>query len=172
MFTDVRSGWCSFACVSLLSAASGFAQSSPAAPLPAALQTAQRVFISNAGADSGLFPHPFSGGPERFYDQFYAAVKGMGRFDIVSDPGEAELVLELRLIAPSGPSDPNKVKGASDPLPMFRLTIFDRKSHYALWTLTRSIDRAVSQKSHDRNFDDAMAALALDLKRVTMKSAT
>ncbi len=35
------------------------------APVPQALMKAKKIFLSNAGADSGLFPHPFSGDPDR-----------------------------------------------------------------------------------------------------------
>jgi hypothetical protein len=43
----------------------------PLAPVPPPLLNAKKVFISNAGADSGLFPHPFSGDPDRPYNQFF-----------------------------------------------------------------------------------------------------
>jgi hypothetical protein len=142
------------------------------APVPASIFTAKKIFISNAGADSGLFPHPFSGGEERAYNQFYAAIEGWGRYEIVGDPAEAELVFELQLNAPNGPANANKAKGASDPLPMFRLVIFDGKTHYVLWALTESIDEALVQKTHDRNFDDALSALVLDLKSLHGKAAT
>jgi hypothetical protein len=137
------------------------------APVPPPLLNAKTVFISNAGADSGLFPHPFSGDPDRPYNAFYAAIQGWGRYQLVSDPSDADLVFELHLIAPPGPSSPNKQYGASDPLPMFRLVIFDRKTHYVLWTLTESIWIAVLQKTHDNNFDMALAAITMDLKRLT-----
>src|SRR6202049_3344852 len=132
------------------------------APVPPVIYVAKKVFISNAGADSGLFPHPFSGDPDRAYNEFYAGIQGWGRYQIVTDPSEADVVFELQLIAPNGPSNANKVKGASDPLPMFRLVIFDRKTHYVLWALTESIDAANLQKTHDRNFDEALAAITLD----------
>ncbi len=148
------------------------AQGVATAPIPPALTTAKTVFISNAGADSGLFPHPFSGSSARAYDEFYAAVRGMGRFELVNEPAQADLVLELQLTAPNGPKDADKTKGASDPLPMFRLTILDRKTHYVLWALTQSIDRANLQKTHDKNFDDALGALANDLKMITRASQT
>jgi hypothetical protein len=138
--------------------------------VPSAISTAKKVFISNAGADSGLFPHPFSGRPDRPYSEFYAAVQGWGRYEMVSDPAEADLVFELQLSAPNGPANANKVKGASDPLPMFRLVIFDRKTHYVLWALTESIDIAYVQKTHDRNFDDALAAVLTDLKAVVNRA--
>jgi hypothetical protein len=136
------------------------------APLPPALLNGKKVFLSNAGVDSGLFPHPFSGGTDRAYNQAYAALLKEGQYELVSDPGDADLVFELRLSAPYGPANANKVKGASDPLPMFRLTIFDRKTHYVLWALTESIEEANLQKTHDHNFDDALAALMGDLKTV------
>jgi hypothetical protein len=142
------------------------APSMPLAPVPPALLNARTVFISNAGADSGLFPHPFSGDPDRAYNEFYSDIEGWGRYQIVTDPSEADVVFELQLIAPSGPSNPNKQNGASDPLPMFRLVIFDRKTHYVLWALTESITVALLQKTHDNNFDLALTTLTLDLKRL------
>jgi hypothetical protein len=142
------------------------------APVPPALLTAKKIFISNAGADSGLFPHPFSGDPGRAYDQFYAAMQNWGRYECVADPSEADLVFELRLTAPNGPTNANKQKGASDPLPMLRLVILDRKTHYVLWALTESIEQANLQKTHDRNFDQALTALTLDLKKLISSSTT
>jgi hypothetical protein len=161
-----------FLCAALLSAIPAPTQqlsSTAAAPVPPALFTAKKVFISNAGADSGLFPHPFSGSPERAYHQFYEAVRGWGRYQLVQDPEGADLVFEIQLSSPNGPATANKQKGASDPLPMFRLLILDRKTHYTLWALTESVLAANLQKTHDRNFDDALATLTLDLKKLTTK---
>jgi hypothetical protein len=154
-----------------MSAGIAWGQDAVKAPVPAVLGTAKTVFISNAGADSGLFPHPFSGGADRGYNQFYAMVKSGGRFEVVNDPAEADLVFELQLRAPGGPQNADKTKGASDPLPMFRLTIFDRKTHYVLWTLSESIERANLQKTHDHNFDDAIGSLGNDLKSVVSAAA-
>jgi hypothetical protein len=144
---------------------------SPIAPpplsVPPALLTARTVFVSNAGADSGLFPSPFSGDPDRAYQQFYAAIQSWHHYQLVSDPTQADLVLELRLTAPYGPQSPNKSTGASDPLPMFRLVIYDGRTHYILWALTESIDKANLQKNHDKNFDVALEELTNDLKRLT-----
>jgi hypothetical protein len=155
-------------CVVMMVSATLVAQEQTAvAPVPPALLNGKKVFLSNGGVDSGLFPHPFSGGADRAYNQMYAALQKQGRYELVSDPSDADLVFELRLNAPYGPANANKVKGASDPLPMFRLTIFDRKAHYVLWALTESIEEANLQKTHDHNFDDALAALLGDLKTVT-----
>jgi len=55
------------------------------------------------------------------------------------------------------------VAGASDPLPTFKLTVFDRPTHYVLWTVSQTIDPANLQKTHDKNFDDALSSLLQQL---------
>jgi hypothetical protein len=159
--------------VALLPAAIGLAQQpapAPEAPVPAALRSATKIFVSNAGGDSGLFPSPFSGDPSRGYNQLYAGLKANSQYQLVSDPSEADLVLELQLTAPNGPSNGSKVNGSSDPVPMFRLVVYDRKTHYILWAFTQSIDIAFKQKTHDRNFDDAVTALLLEFESLTGKA--
>ena len=126
-------------------------------PVPAPIAAAHSVFVSNAGADSGLFPQPFSGDPDRAYDDFYGTLKASGAFALAQDPSEADLVLELRLLAPYGPTNANKQNGTADPRPMFRLVVYDRRTHYALWTVTQSVEIAFRQATHDRNFDTALA---------------
>lgn len=177
MLNLTRTRFFQLLCAALLFGAAANAQAPPApaaslAPVPPALLNAKTVFISNAGADSGLFPHPFSGDPDRPYNQFYSAMQSWGRYEIVGDPSQADIVIELQLIAPPGPSSGNKVNGASDPLPMFRLVIYDRKTHYVLWALTESIMVAYIQKTHDNNFDTALTALTQDLKRVASAPAS
>ncbi|HZL50418.1 MAG TPA: hypothetical protein VFC37_05650 [Terracidiphilus sp.] len=53
---------------------------------------------------------------------------------------------------------------------MFRLVIYDIKTHYVLWALTEAIDAANLQKTHDRNFDDALTRLVLDFESLTGKA--
>jgi hypothetical protein len=124
-------------CAVLLCAGIASAQQpSPPAPVPSAIPAAKSIFISNGGADSGLFPEPFSGDTSRAYKQLFASLMSSGQFHLVTDPANADLVLEIRLVAPYGPQQPSKQNGASDPLPMFRLTVYDAKSHFVLWTMT------------------------------------
>ena len=144
------------ACAVLLYPAIAPAQPAPAAPIPPAINAAKSIFVSNGGADSGLFPEPFSGDTTRAYNQLFAALLSAGQFRLVNDPSNADLVLEIRLVAPYGPTNANKQNGASDPLPMFRLTVYDSKSHFVLWTISDSIGFAFLQKTHDRNFDMAL----------------
>jgi len=141
----------------LIAAAYAVAQSPapvPAGPIPPAIIAAKAVFVSNTGADSGLFPDPFSGSPSRPYMEFYDALKATGDYSLVNDPSQADLVLELRLTPPYGPSQDTRgpFTWPGDPLPMFRPTVYDRKTHYVLWTCTQSVQNALPQKNHDRNF--------------------
>lgn len=136
-------------------------------PVPPELRIAKTAFVSNAGSDSGLFPEPFSGDPDRPYAEFYQDLKTTGQLQLVGDPSAADLVLEVRLTAPEGPSNPNKPKGASDPLPMLRLVVYDRSTHYVLWALTESVEVAYLQKTHDRNLDDAISRLVADFERIS-----
>ena len=161
--------------VILISASLAFAQATatvPQAPVPTGLRTGSKIFVSNAGADSGLFPSPFSGDPSRGYNQFYAALKANGQYQLVEDPGEADMVLELQLTAPNGPTNGSKINGSSDPVPMFRLVVYDRKTHVILWAFTQSIDIAFKQKTHDRNFDEALTALLLEFEGLSGKMQT
>jgi hypothetical protein len=165
-------GFRTVVCAALLAAVAAVAQQPayPAAgPIPPAIRAAKRIFVSNAGADSGLFPSPFSGDPNRGYNQLFAGLKAAGQYQLVNDPTEADLVLELQLTAPNGPSKGSKVNGASDPVPMLRLVVYDRKTHYVLWAFTESIEIAFLQKTHDRNFDDALTAILVDFEALTGK---
>ena len=158
----------------ILSCSAAVAQqpSGTPAPVPPAIASAAKIFISNAGADAGLFPQPFTGDPSRGYNQLYLALKASGRYQLVDSPSDADLVLELRLTAPYGPSNANKAQGASDPRPMFTLTVYDRQTHYVLWTLTHTIEWAILQKTHDRNFDDALAAIVSQFEALSGKPAS
>jgi hypothetical protein len=92
---------------------------------------------------------------------------------LVGDPTEADLVLELQLTSPNGSTrsmDVNKVNGAANPVPMFRLVVYDRKTHYILWAFTQSIEVAFLQKTHDRNFDDALTAILLEFESLSGKA--
>jgi hypothetical protein len=62
------------------------------APLPQQIIKGKKVFISYAGGDSnGLY----SGGSERLYNQFYAAMKDWGRYQLIDSPADADLVFEI-----------------------------------------------------------------------------
>ena len=52
---------------------------------------------------------------------------------------------------------------------MFRLVVYDAKSHYALWTVTSSIELAFLQKTHDKNFDTALTEVLNQFLKIAGK---
>jgi hypothetical protein len=143
-------------CAALLSAVAALAQQSltaPAGPVPPAILAAKKIFLSNPGAASALY----SGGPNRAYNQFYASLKTAGVFEMVGDPSDADLVLELQ-IADSGSGQAS-----------FKLVIYDRKTQFMLWTLLEPIKFCNRQKSCDSNFDDALPTLLLNFEKLAGK---
>jgi hypothetical protein len=144
-----------------------WAQAATAAlPIPPAILNAKTVFLSNGGADGGLFPEPFSGDPNRAYFSLYSQLASAHLFQLVADPAEADLVMEIHLAAPNAPKDMNKQLGSADPLPYLRLVIYDRRSQFPLWIITEPIQWAMLQKTHDRNFDDALSNVVDDIQNV------
>jgi hypothetical protein len=147
------------------------APSASSVAIPAPIANARTVFLANGGADGGLFPEPFSGDPNRAWFGLVGQLKSAGRYDLVSDPSQADLVMEIQLSAPNGPRQGGKQLGAADPVPFFKLTIYDVKTHFALWTITEPIEWAILQKTHDRNFDDAVARLSADIQALSQGNA-
>jgi hypothetical protein len=78
----------------------------PPAPVPVQIVSGQRVFVANAGEENltTAFRPVFSGGPDRAYNQFYAAIEQWGRYKLVSDPGQADLAFEIAFTLGSGNS--------------------------------------------------------------------
>ena len=143
-----------------------------AGPVPPALTAAKTVFVSNAGSDSDLFPLPFervhlySGDPDRAYTEFFQALQKAGNFTLVADPAQADLVLELHLIAPYQPISSD----IHAPTPMFRLVVYDRKTHYILWAITNSIETCARQSTCDKNFDTALDGVLNQFLQITGKA--
>jgi hypothetical protein len=156
----------------LLTAPALSGQSQPAQiAVPAAILNAKSVFVSNGGSDAGLFPEPFSGDPNRPYFSFVGGFQHQQRYELVADPSEADLVMEIHLVAPTGPQSNSKQLGGADFLPFFRLTIYDRKTHYVLWTIIEPIEVAILQRTHDKNFETALSHLVDDVQALSQPGA-
>ena len=129
-----------------------------AAPIPAQIAAAKKIFISNLGEESFYYDNRnwYSGGPNRAYNQFYSAMKNWGQYDLVSTPSAADLVFEI--IFQDGD------RAASDP--ELRLRIVDPQTHVTLWGFTQRVDAGGLAKTREKNYDLAMAALVNDVKKV------
>jgi hypothetical protein len=136
-----------------------------AAPVPALIVSAKRVFISNAGG--GCDPSSsayFKGGPDRPYNQFYAALKSWGRYELVASPADAELALEISFTCPAGIVGISGGFGGSHYDPQLRLVILDVKTHFTLWGITEHVETAILESNRGKNFDRAMNKLVDELK--------
>ena len=134
------------------------AQQQPAAaPVPPAILSAKTVFISKASGYS-FVPLITADQP---YNEFYAAIKDWGRYQVVSSPSDADLIIEIRLDCASGPC----YEG-------LEATILDPKTHAILWVCAESVQTAARIKTNAKNFEKSMAALVADLKALSASAGT
>ena len=141
---------------------------SNAAPIPAQIPAAKKVFVANGGGDESRYENvSYTGGPHRAYNQFYAAMQDWGRYELVATPADADLILEVRLIV----FQIQRERVMQDDSPasdsQLRLVIRDAKTHQALWGLTEHAAGAVLQTNRDKNFDIALAAVVAEVKRIS-----
>jgi hypothetical protein len=140
----------------------------PAAPIPTQILTAKKVFIANAGGDQPFYEEPlFSGGPDRAYNQFYAAMKTWGRYELVGAPGDADLLIEILFTVPRIEQKVVRGQAALVPIPydpQFRVVVRDPKTSALLWAFTEHAEWAILQRNRDKNFDRALAKVVSDMQ--------
>ena len=136
------------------------------APVPAQIPAARKVFISNAGADvAAQAAFKRAGEPDQAYNHFYAAMQSWGRYELVATPAEADLVFEIRFMAPMYYDGTLAVYE-----PQFGLRMLDAKTHFLLWSLTEPVEGAFRKATWLKNFDHGLDALMDDVKKVSMPS--
>jgi hypothetical protein len=150
----------------LMSAAQQKKPTNPA-PIPAQILAAKKVFIANGGGDESHYEEAsYSGRPDRAYNEFYAAMKTWGRYELVAAPGDADLVFEIRLTV----FQLQRERVLSDDGPafdsQFRIVIRDPKTHETLWGLTEHAQGAVLLSNRDKNFEQALAAVVAEVRRI------
>jgi hypothetical protein len=109
-------------------------QTTPAAPVPSQIQQAQTIFLTNSGSDPN-FPIDAT----KAYNDIYTALQTWGRYKLVSSPDQADLVFQLKGIAPITDVSGNRGGVYSVTSPAFQLIILDPKSNIALWTITSPV---------------------------------
>jgi hypothetical protein len=139
----------------------------PPGPIPEQIVTAKKVFVANGGGDESLFDTPqYRGGPDRLYNEFYAAIKSWGRYELVNAPGDADLVFEIRLTL----LQPRRSEVLGDDKPeydaQFHLSVRDVKTHETLWGLTEHGEMAILQDNRDKNFEQALGGILSELKKI------
>jgi hypothetical protein len=124
----------------------------PAAPIPAQIIAAKKVFISNGGEDQWLDFDP-KHNPSLTYDEFYADMKNWGKYELVSSPADADVVFEIHL-------------AFRERAFQLRLLILDSKTHITLWPLNQVAEGASRDATARKNLDKAMNALMEGLKNL------
>jgi hypothetical protein len=110
-------------------------QTTPAAPVPSQIQQAQTIFLTNSGSDPN-FPIDAT----KAYNDIYAALQTWGRYKLVNSLDQADLVFQLKGIAPiTDVGGGNRSGVYSVTSPTFQITIRDPKSNIALWTITSPV---------------------------------
>jgi hypothetical protein len=139
----------------------------PPAPVPGQIQAAKKIFVSNSGGDERWFDDPtFTGGVDRTYNEFYAAMKTWGHYELVGSPADADLIFEIGLTAPgiSGTGSEGDTLGRKPYDPQFRLNVRDPKTNVLLWAFTEHVQWAMLQGNRDKNFEATLNKIVADLQ--------
>jgi len=139
--------------------------SPPAAPIPPQILSAHSVFISNGGGSN--YFSMFTGGPDRAYNSLYNDLRQSSQYQLVSSPSQADLVFEIRAIAPS--VNNGDVVAYN---PQLILSIQDPQTKAILWTTSANVRALGTQKRRDQGFDQSMAVLVDKLAQVTGQPLT
>lgn len=142
------------------------------APVPPLIAAAKQVFIANGGGaalDDAMGVTIVKGGPDRAYNQFYAAMQEWGQYKIVSSPSDAGLVMQISFTLGDGGTQfftkNTPFSAALTPaMGQVRLVILDPKTQTPLWTIIEYVQAAVLAGNRERNFNSAMNAVVDRLK--------
>jgi hypothetical protein len=139
--------------------------SASSAPVPPQILSAHTVFVSNGGGSN--YFDMFTGGPDRAYNTFYADIQKANRYQLVSSPAQADLIFEIRAIAPAV-GDVGNV-GYN---PQLILSVLDPKTSAVLWTTSDNVRAFGTQKRRDQGFDQSVDVLVDKLSQVTGQPLT
>lgn len=129
-----------------------------AAPIPVQLLNAKRVFVANGAGDNDPGITKYTYGPDGLYNQFYADVKNMGRYDMAPSPLDADLVLELKV--------DYAFYNHEFTYPKFKVEVRDPKTNVLLWSFMEPVNGAFLAKTGRKNVSQALAKLADGLKKI------
>jgi hypothetical protein len=136
-------------------------KSTPPLPVPSQILKGKTVFVSNDAPEIFDDVDTYSGGPNRAYSQFYSGIKTWRRYEIVSAPSNADLILQIHLINPHG----THVERRDIP-DQFQLAILDPRTNVLLWKVYQEIESSGFQEKRDKNFDQAIQDLINQLAKL------
>jgi hypothetical protein len=103
--------------------------------VPSQIQHAQTIFLTNSGSDPN-FPIDAT----KAFNDIYTELQTWGRYKLVNSLDQADLVFQLKGIAPITDVSGNRSGVYSVTSPAFQITILDPKSNIALWTITSPVN--------------------------------
>ena len=107
------------------------------APVPTQIAAARSIFLVNNGADTNF---PLSA--QDAYNRVYSALQAWGHFQLVASPDQADLVFQLRDIAPITGVYGDRTGAYAINSPAFQLAIKDPKTNVTLWTINSPVEVA------------------------------
>ncbi len=116
------------------------------APIPEQILTGKTVFVSNGGSTYAAVRS------NQVYESFYLALNAWGKYKLVTNPANADLVFEISFSSPAG----DATGGTSFREPQYKLVIVDAKTRIALWT--------IFEFAQPKNVEKATAALVEDVR--------
>lgn len=139
----------------LLAQRKGAPVNSSSAPVPAPILQGKKAFISFELGDVSSFPSTYSGGPERAYNEFFQGMLQWGRYQLVSDPKDADVIFAIRFVDSPGLSNPQ-----------IRLGINDPHTGASLWGFAEEINGAFRKKNRDAAFSQTVAQVMNDVQQL------
>ncbi len=121
------------------------------APVPGPLVRGKRAFISYELGAVTAFPDSYSGSPERAYSEFYNQMAAWGRYTLVDDPKDADVIFAVRFV------------GAEAYYPQIRLGITDPHG-ISLWGFVEAVDPAIFKRHRDASFSATVKQLVTDVQ--------
>jgi hypothetical protein len=103
-------------------------------PVPPQIRAAHRIFLANDGSAPN-FPID----PNVAYEGFYNALRTWGHYEFADSAQSADLVFQLRGVAPITDVSGGHGGVYSSTTPAFQLTIRDPKTNTRLWTVTSPV---------------------------------
>jgi hypothetical protein len=134
---------------------------SSAAPVPLPILEGKKAFISFELGDVSSFPSVYSGGPERAYNEFYKGMQTWGRYQLVADPKDADVVFAIRFVDSPGLA-----------IPQIRLGISDPHGGISLWGFAEEINAAFLKKNRDSAFSATIDQVINDVKLLISPNGT
>jgi len=127
------------------------------APIPSPILNAKKVFVGNGGTDlnaqatGNVFSQDLG---TRAYENLYQGLQVWGRYQLVNNPADADLVFEIAV------RSQGSERNLADNSLRFDLLILDGKTHFTLWRFVEGFDfLGLPKSSRERNFNRHMEHL-------------